>query len=52
MQLSPKVSAHVMRTKGKLSVDFVGIALTAVGFGCLEVMLDKGQREDWASGLR
>ena len=36
-----------MRASGKLSVDYLGIVLTAVGFGCLEVMLDKGQREDW-----
>jgi DHA2 family multidrug resistance protein len=28
-------------------VDFVGILLIAVGFGCLEVVLDKGQRDDW-----
>ena len=36
-----------MRVRGKLSVDYIGILLTAAGFGCLEVMLDKGQREDW-----
>ena len=36
-----------LRASGKLSVDYMGILLTAVGFGCLEVMLDKGQREDW-----
>lgn len=28
-------------------VDFIGILLIAVGFGCLEVVLDKGQRDDW-----
>jgi DHA2 family multidrug resistance protein len=28
-------------------VDFVGITLIALGFGCLEVVLDKGQRNDW-----
>ncbi len=38
---------ETMRAGGKLSVDYLGIVLTAVGFGCLEVMLDKGQREDW-----
>ena len=38
---------QTMRASGKLSVDYLGIVLTAVGFGCLEVMLDKGQREDW-----
>jgi len=28
-------------------VDFLGIILIAVGFGSLEVVLDKGQRDDW-----
>jgi DHA2 family multidrug resistance protein len=28
-------------------IDFVGIILVAVAFGCLEVVLDKGQRDDW-----
>ena len=36
-----------MRSTGKLSIDYIGIALVALGFGCLEVVLDKGQREDW-----
>ena len=36
-----------LRTTGKLSIDYVGITLVALGFGCLEVVLDKGQREDW-----
>jgi DHA2 family multidrug resistance protein len=35
------------RTKGKLSIDYWGISLLALGFGCLEIVLDKGQREDW-----
>jgi DHA2 family multidrug resistance protein len=33
--------------RGRLSIDYVGILLVAVGFGCLEVVLDKGEREDW-----
>jgi MFS transporter, DHA2 family, multidrug resistance protein len=28
-------------------IDFTGILLVAVAFGCLEVVLDKGQRDDW-----
>ena len=28
-------------------IDFIGIILIAVAFGCLEVVLDKGQRDDW-----
>jgi len=32
---------------GRLTIDYVGIALIALGFGALEIVLDKGQREDW-----
>jgi MFS transporter, DHA2 family, multidrug resistance protein len=28
-------------------VDYMGLALVAVGLGALQVVLDKGQREDW-----
>jgi DHA2 family multidrug resistance protein len=35
------------RRSGRLSIDYIGIALIAVGFGSLEIVLDKGQREDW-----
>jgi DHA2 family multidrug resistance protein len=28
-------------------IDFIGIILIALAFGCLEVVLDKGQRDDW-----
>jgi DHA2 family multidrug resistance protein len=34
------------RTSGA-RIDFVGIILVAIAFGCLEVVLDKGQRDDW-----
>ena len=34
------------------SIDYVGIALITIGLGSLEVVLDKGQEEDWfASSL-
>ncbi len=29
------------------AIDFVGILFVALAFGCLEVVLDKGQRDDW-----
>ena len=32
---------------GSLRIDGVGIALTAVGSGALEVLLDRGQIDDW-----
>jgi DHA2 family multidrug resistance protein len=32
-----------------LGIDYVGIALIALGLGCLQVMLDRGQDADWFS---
>ncbi|HEY4112615.1 MAG TPA: DHA2 family efflux MFS transporter permease subunit [Rhizomicrobium sp.] len=34
---------------GGLKIDIVGFALVALALGCLEVTLDRGQREDWFS---
>jgi DHA2 family multidrug resistance protein len=37
---------------GRGSIDYFGIGLIVVGIGCLQILLDKGEREDWfASGL-
>lgn len=38
---------YIRRTTGK--VDTWGIGMLAVGIGALQVMLDKGQQEDWFS---
>ncbi len=35
------------RRSGQLRIDYVGITLIAVGFACLEVVLDRGERDDW-----
>ena len=35
------------RQAGKLKIDGLGILLVALGFACLEVVLDRGQTEDW-----
>ncbi len=35
------------RRSGKLRIDYIGIVLIAVGFACLEVVLDRGERDDW-----
>ena len=35
------------RRDGKLRIDGLGIFLVALGFACLEVVLDRGQTEDW-----
>ncbi len=37
------------RLKKGIRVDYVGFALIALGLGCLEVTLDRGEREDWFS---
>jgi len=30
-----------------IKIDYIGLALVGIGLGCLQVVLDKGQREDW-----
>ncbi len=35
-----------MRARG-FHIDYLGFALLAIGFGCLQIVLDKGQQEDW-----
>jgi len=35
--------------KDGLSIDYVGFALVALWLGCMEVTLDRGQRDDWFS---
>jgi len=32
-----------------MSIDYTGVGLVLVGLGCLQVVLDKGQEEDWLS---
>ncbi|HWR90556.1 MAG TPA: DHA2 family efflux MFS transporter permease subunit [Dissulfurispiraceae bacterium] len=36
-------------TRQKLKIDYWGLALLALGLGCLQIVLDKGQMEDWFS---
>ncbi len=45
----PKVLEDERRQllKGGLKVDYIGFALIALGLGCLELTLDRGEREDW-----
>jgi DHA2 family multidrug resistance protein len=33
--------------KGGLKVDYIGFGLIALGLGCLQIVLDKGQEDDW-----
>ena len=36
-----------LRAAGKRSIDYWGIGMLAVGIGALQIVLDKGQQEDW-----
>jgi DHA2 family multidrug resistance protein len=31
----------------KMKIDYWGLLFMAIGFGCLQIVLDKGEREDW-----
>ena len=33
----------------RMKIDYWGIAFLSVGLGCLQIVLDRGQREDWFS---
>jgi MFS transporter, DHA2 family, multidrug resistance protein len=37
---------HYLRRKA-MGIDYWGIGLLVLGIGCLQIMLDKGQEEDW-----
>jgi DHA2 family multidrug resistance protein len=44
----PRLIAEGLRLRnGGVRVDYVGFALLALGFGCLQVVLDRGQQDDW-----
>ncbi len=40
---------YLQRWGKGMKVDYLGLLLLAVGLGCLQVVLDKGQLEDWFS---
>ena len=42
----PYLKRENLRT---LKIDYIGIGLLGVGLGALQIMLDKGQRDDWFS---
>lgn len=37
------------KAKGLLSIDYIGLSLVALGLGAFQIVLDKGQEEDWFS---
>ncbi len=43
----PWIAEKVRQLKGKLDIDYIGMGLLTVGLGFLQVVLDKGQEEDW-----
>ena len=38
---------HERATRGGIRVDYFGMAFVAIGLGSLQVVLDKGQEDDW-----
>ena len=47
---SPSAKAQTAETwKNGLRIDYMGFGLVALGLGCLQVVLDKGQEDDWFS---
>ena len=45
--MARRAEVQAARRSGKLHIDRIGIALIALGLGCLEVVLDRGQEDDW-----
>jgi len=43
----PYLVERVKQLRGKLRIDYIGIGLLTVGLGFLQVVLDKGQEDDW-----
>ena len=40
---------HSKASGGIISIDYIGLGLIALGLGALQIVLDKGQQEDWFS---
>ncbi|HLX07193.1 MAG TPA: DHA2 family efflux MFS transporter permease subunit [Thermoanaerobaculia bacterium] len=43
----PYLIERIKQLRGKLRIDYVGIGLLTLGLGFLQVVLDKGQEDDW-----
>jgi DHA2 family multidrug resistance protein len=43
----PYLVERVKQLRGKLRIDYVGMGLLTLGLGFLQVVLDKGQEDDW-----
>lgn len=43
------VEARKVRLREGLSVDYLGFSLVALSLGCFQIVLDRGQQDDWLS---
>jgi DHA2 family multidrug resistance protein len=43
----PYLKQQVAEGRAKLKIDYMGLGLITLGLGCLQVVLDKGQEDDW-----
>ena len=41
------IAQHNKRLRAGLQLDYIGLALLVLGMGALQIMLDKGQEDDW-----
>ena len=39
--------AKAAARNGKLSIDYIGLSLITLGLGSLEIVLDRGEQDDW-----
>jgi DHA2 family multidrug resistance protein len=46
---SEAIAEQKQTVKKGIKFDYLGFGLIALGFGCLQVVLDKGQEDDWLS---
>ena len=37
------------KAKSRVSIDYIGISLIALTFACFQIMLDRGEDDDWFS---
>lgn len=47
MAVSFLFDPEYLRNRQKISIDYWGLGLLVIGFGALQIVLDKGQQEDW-----
>jgi DHA2 family multidrug resistance protein len=45
----PYLVEQKKRARARMNIDYTGLGLVVVGLGCLQVVLDKGQEDDWLS---